>query len=292
MNTENHTKDAPDNPLYTGLVAAYAMASYNLVAGEDGRQHVVVPEGFELRDVTDPHRLPGFVRQRVTVDDRGSLIDYATRFKGAQSVLFADIDRGQVIARIDYHELSEAGAGALIAEAGEIIPGRELGGPAHDAHVAVLQLRETEEFRAWSDFCGEFHEQMEFAYFLEENAADVADPDGASLLEIVKDLQTVADHQFKGKVNLDSGDVTLNFETETRQLQPVQLPRKVFLEIPIYDGEPPAQLECALRWRAGGAGALLKLEMRRVARIKRAAFADIAEGVSAGCGLPVFFGRL
>lgn len=254
--------------------------------GADGRQHVLMPKTHQLVDITDPHRLPGFVRQRVVLDNRQSLITYANRFKLDQSILLANIDANQISARLDYHDetrpVDDAGDGVARIE----------GIARHDAHIATLQLRESEPFKAWSEFNGELHSQMDFAAFLEENAEDVTAPDGASLLEIVKDLQLVRDEKFAGRVDLTSGDLGLRFESDTKQVQTVHLPKTITLNMPIWAGEPAIDIVCRLRWRQLGGQAALGIEMKRIEHIKLGLFGEIAAGIAEATGLPVMAGRI
>ncbi len=285
---DDYTENRPYQDALSTAIKAVTLAE-RAHRGADGREHVMVPDGFELTDITDPDRLRDFIAARPVFDAAGSLAAYANRFTGPNSVLFADIDKGQVIARLDYHGRSDA------PKEGDPC----LGAPKQDRHLATLQLRETEEFREWSQFCGVgedgpvFWDQGAFAAFLDENRVDVVDPDGAELLEIVKDLQTAQASNFTGKVDLTNGDATFKFETDTQEVQRVKLPKTVWLNLAIYGGEDPVSIECALRWRAAGAGgARLALVMRRIGRVKRELFREIAERVAQATGLPLYFGRV
>ncbi len=278
----DYTEDKPGASYANALdtaIKAVTLAERSHVAA-DGREFVIVPDGFDLKDVTDPHRLPDFIRQTLTVDQPGSLAAYVNRFKTSESVLFADLDSAQVVARLDYHEsyLGEEGAASAPT-------------PRQNKHVATLQLRETQEFKDWCEFCSDYLPQGEFANFLDENRIDVLNPDGGELLEIVKDLQTVSTSNFTGKVDLTNGDVRIGFETETREVQQVMLPKTVTLRLAIYEGEAPVEIECALRWRAQNGSVKLALVMRRINRVKRELFTKIANDVAEATGLPVYSGR-
>lgn len=273
---------APYSDLLNTAIKAVSLVDRSLI-GKDGREHMLVPEGYDVRDITDPFRLAGHVRQMVDCHERGALIDYANRFSTEDSVIFADIKRGNISLHADYHKPGGE-SGATPAE-------RQRALPDQDEHGATWHLEESEAFKAWSEFQGKFAGQIEFAAFLDENACDVVVPSGAELLEIVRDLQTHQDNRFTGKVDLHSGNAELRFETEAKQLQKVHLPREVILNIPIWEGEPPVQIECALRWRAQDGAALLRLDFRRIARVKLEAFRNIANDVGAATGVPVFIGR-
>ena len=87
---------------------------------DDGRTFAFVPESFNLKETTDPHRLPDHIDQAVCLDDRASLVSYANRFSDARSILIADYDAGTISARLDWHRSNVDGA-----------PGRE-----HTKHAA------------------------------------------------------------------------------------------------------------------------------------------------------------
>lgn len=252
----------------------------------DERQWLVVPQTHKAIDITDPLRLPSRIAQEVTLDDRAGLIAYANRFKLANSILLADVDDGRISALIDYH------CETHIHENDGKVTGLQEGSARHNQHCAHLQLRHSEAFEVWSAFEGKLHAQSEFAFFLDENAVDVADPDGSKLLEIVKDLQVAQDVQFTGKVDIHSGDVALKFENESRQLQKIELPKQVWLNIPIWEGEEPVRIECRLRWRHKDGVCALGLDMKRIEHIKRELFSKITGEIAQATGLPAMAGRI
>ncbi len=153
-------------------LAVKAAARAQFVRSEDGREFLVTPKDCDAREVTDPLSLPlwepTLTRQAVTLQTLDSLVDYCNRYKGENTVLFADIDANSIVAVIDYHAPEKA---------------------AHAAHRGSLKLAFSTEWTEWSRISGRLMEQLEFARFIEENGADVAAPIGAELLECVRDLQ-------------------------------------------------------------------------------------------------------
>ena len=61
----------PRAVLDTAIDAARLAAP--VIDAKDGRQFAFQPNGYTLKDITDPLRLPDRVRQTVTVDDRASM---------------------------------------------------------------------------------------------------------------------------------------------------------------------------------------------------------------------------
>lgn len=242
----------------------------------DGREYLALPMNFALHKIEDQARLDPIPRARVTVDDRRSLVAYANRFRDARSLLVADFDKLTIAAHLDWHPHNAHDA---------------FGHSGADAHSVTLKLRLSEEFARWNDMAGKFHAQADFAAFLEENSADIAMPEAATMVEISRDLEATSGHTFKSSVRLENGDRAFRFETDTRAVNQVTIPTRFELLIPIYNGEDPIQLTARFRWRAGGGGAQLGFEWHRVEYQRRAHFTTIATAAAEETGLPVVFGR-
>lgn len=264
-------------PLETleAVLKAARLADPVLDLGE-GRMHAFVPEGFALKDISDPHALPPYIKQSLIVDERASLVAYVNRFSDARTVLVADYDTGCIGAALDYHGDFDAG---------QLAPG-----PVR--HKATLKLRDSEEFTRWAKLQGQLLEQSEFAAFLEENSEDILDPDPAVMIEISRDLEATQGVVFKSSNRLESGDRAFVYETETRTKGEMKIPREFRLSIPLYQGEEPVTLRCAFRFRIGGGGLLLGFEWRRVEYQRQAYFAQIAHAVAEDTGRPLFIGRM
>ncbi|WP_323009506.1 DUF2303 family protein [Paracoccus sp. (in: a-proteobacteria)] len=248
-----------------------------VILGDDGRQHVVLPERMRLHDISDPNRLPSRACQAVTVDDRASLSAYANRYKSDRSIIIADFDALTISARLDWHDHNQ----------GDAFPA-----PGHNAHAVTLALRPSEEFSRWDEMEGKIHPQADFARFLEENSVDVGTPEAATMIEISRDFEATVGQIYKSAVRLDNGDRKLVFESDTKVQEGVIIPEKFTLSIPIYNGEEPEELTCLFRWRAAGGGAVgLGFQWHRVEYQRRAHFTQIATAASEETGLPVFMGR-
>lgn len=240
----------------------------------DGRSHAYVPKGYELKEITDPERLPRAIRQKVTVDERASLVAYANRFSDARSMLVADYDKGQIVAYLDWHHGSD----------GELVP-------QPNRHAATLQLRDSEEYARWSQMEGKLHSQDEFAHFIEENVSDVIDPDHSALLEICRDLEATQGVSFRSGVRLDNGDRTFVYENETRTKGELQVPTEIRLSIPLYQGEGPSDVKAKFRFRVGPGGLQLGFQWHRVEYIRQATFRAMATQAAEETGLPLIYGR-
>jgi len=241
----------------------------------DGRTFAFMPESYQLRETTDPHRLPGHIDQAVCLDDRASLVSYTNRFSDTRSILIADYDAGTIASQLDWHRSNN-----------DDEPGRE-----HTKHTATLKLRDSEEYARWNQMEGEMHSQADFALFIEENVADVLDPDHSVLLEICRDLEATQGVKFRSGVRLDNGDRSFTYEDETHVKNDMTVPTEITLQIPLYFGEEPAQIRAKFRFRPTANGLLLGFRWHRVEYMRQAKFQEMAVLAADETGLPVFFGR-
>lgn len=256
------------------LSAAYA-ARIAPIETQGARQHLIVPKGFDLKETSDPDRLAVHAAASVVVDAKQALIDYVNRFREPGSVLFADIDKGEVRCVLDYHLASDGKDAATGAR----------------QHKASLKLRPSEEFQRWNAISGKIMTQEEFADFLEENANDIASPDPATMIDLARDLSASIGGSFRSKVDLQSGDRVFSYSRETTVDETIRVPKIIELQIPLYQGEEPMGLKMAFRYSVAGSGLKLGVEWRRVEYQRLALFQQIAFAVAEGTGVPVFIGR-
>lgn len=257
-------------------LAVKAGGAPQTVATQGGREYLVLPEGFRSEDVTQPNAvkpiLPDHIRQSVTLQTVDSLVDYLNRFKGAETTLFADIGTNTIVAKIDYHA-----------------PGK----PDHQGHVATLALPYSEEWKTWTGVDKRLMPQLDFARFLEENAADVAAPSGADLLEACRDLQAVRKVNFKKAVRTatDHENFEYSDETEARTSGGVELPTKFLLRFPVYFGGVETELYAFLRWKLDDGSLNLGVALHRAEHVRQAVFSHIVNDVAERTACQAVFGR-
>lgn len=247
-----------------------------LLTGDDGRQHALVPEGFALKDITDPHALHPRPKAVVTVDDRASLVAYTNLHQTEKSAIFADYTAGTITTQIDWHPHNQH---------------EDHGFAGAREHAVRLFLQPSEEFARWNAMEGKMHAQAAFALFLEENANDIHAPEPGIMLELSRDLEAVSGQSFKARTRLENGDMTFAFETENKIVSKVQAPTEFILNIPVYHGEDPELLVAKFRWRPAPDGLTLGFVWHRVEFMRRARFTQIATQAAEDTGLPVIMGR-
>lgn len=251
-------------------------AGANLVATPDGRQFLVTPESFTAKDVTDPRGLvpgvPARIKQAVTLQAVDSLVDYVNRFKTETTLLFADIGHNSISGQIDYHGPSA---------------------PQNTDHVATMALPYSEEWRTWTAISGKLMDQLEFARFVEENAADVAAPSGADLLDTVRDLQAVRKVNFTKAIRTNTDNENFEYSDETRATVKggVEVPTKFLLKIPVYFGRQETDVYAFLRWKLDDGALTLGVVLHRAEHIRQAVFKQIVTDAAERTGCPAVFGR-
>lgn len=271
--TTTHPREALDTAIEAARLAEPQIHT------KDGRHFAYVPDGMRLIDISDPEILLDHIHAHVKLDDAESLIAYTNRFSATNSILVADIDDGVIRACLDWHTHNDAD------------PSHEKLTRRHAHHTATLRLRYSEEFARWDKMQGKMHSQAAFAEFIEENVADLHDPDHGTMIEICRDLEATQDGKFRAGTRLESGDRTFHYETETVVKGELTVPTEITLLIPIYFGEEPVELRAKFRFRASAGGLELGFVWHRVEHQRQATFRQIATDVAGDTGLPVFHGR-
>ena len=257
-------------------LAVKAGAEPKVVVTPSGRTFLVTPDGHEAKEVTQanavPPILPGQIEQTVTLQTVDSLVDYVNRFKGEDTLLFADIASNSIVALIDYHGHDK---------------------PAHVLHSAKLSLPYSEEWRTWTQADKRLVPQLEFARFLEENAADVAAPSGADLLEACRDLHAVRRVNFKKAVRTATDNESFEYtdETEARTAGGLELPTKFLLRLPVYFDHATTDLYAFLRWKLDDGSLSLGIALHRAEHVRQAIFRQIVQDVASRTDRGAVFGR-
>lgn len=153
---------------------------------------VVTRDGYNPK-VHDLQEFLPYVRRRsgtVAFFDPASWVSYVQRYwVGDESAIFAGDT--QIIAVLNHH------------------PSETPGG--RNDWRAVLQLRETPEWQAWSQGAGKWVTQEELANFLELHATDVLSPTAAEVLEAVLDVRAHLSATFRKGINLRNGTIQLEY---------------------------------------------------------------------------------
>lgn len=262
-----------------GAIAALAAkaSGASVVKTSDNREFLIVPSGFTEKEVSDAYGLklakPKYIKQTVTIETADSLVDYVNRFKGNDTILMADISANSIVALLDYHTKDAA---------------------AHVAHRARLHLPFSEEWSLWTRISGKLMPQLEFARFIEENAADVRAPDAGELLDACRDLQVRRKVNFIKAVRTTSDNENFEYSEETSATQKkgdLELPTKFKLGLPVYFGDAETEVYAFLRWRLDEGALTLGVALHRTEHVRQAVFQQIVQDAADRTGCPAVFGK-
>jgi uncharacterized protein YfdQ (DUF2303 family) len=251
---------------------------------------------LDVRALFEAWRIrPTRKRGTAKVNTLQSFTDLVDRHADAsRSVVFADADwrKPSLTAVLDYHAVD---SGPDLASHG-----------THRVHYAYPL---SDEWRAWVDADGKSFEQVEFAAFLEDRIADLADPTPqerehfeqtfgtkiatpAEVFTLARGLEVKVEARVKAASRLQDGAAQIVFEEEHRDAkgEAIRVPGMFFLQVAPFVMGAPVRLPVRLRYRVAGGSIRWQFVMFNpgsfVAERVRADLNMVAEVT----GLPVFEG--
>lgn len=246
--------------LSTGEVYAYHLGN---------KVEIVNLTGDEYRDT--PRRKRG----RVHVRDVPSFAEYWRKHSiGGTSEIYADREMNTVIGVLDAHAPDA---------------------PGWAGHRLVLNLHFSEAFKAWRTMDGRLMAQEDFAEFLDDNAADIRDPDAATMLEIAQTIQGTSKVDWQAGHRLTDGQRRIGYvETNTASAGKkgeLAIPTQIVIGVQIFDGAEVAHaLTARLRHRLDGGHLRLMYKLDRPADVVSAAFDGAVAELGEACATAVLRG--
>ena len=243
--------------------------------------YVVIPKdsqvaslaGFQYPDGRRPER----INQHPKFQDQASFTAYINTYKDDRTRVLADVNANSFLALIDYHG---AGSDRL---------------PEFVSHRAGFTLSLSEQWKLWMAQNDKLIPQAEFAEFLEDNRADIVDPDSATLLEIAKDLQAKSDVNFSSKVNSSNGAAVLQFEETIKTTVTtgrIEMPESFTIRIPVFYGEAAVEIPARLRFRISDGKLKFQYKLYRPVEVKQHAFDVARQEIADETELQVLLGTL
>jgi hypothetical protein len=260
-----HDADAPDD----------MMTTPHIVAIPNGlTRHDLTADWQKAQATLQPYRRTGTARML----DLASLIAWANRFKGPDSVLFADIGAKPSLTCIaDYHA-----GGAPVSS-----PTARDPTASHCRHRAAYAFPVSREWETWTGVSGTPLTMPQFGEFIEANAKDLLNPTPNILRPTYQDkaepwelamiavaeqlggrfgtyavLQQLAKQFAVNEVNnivtsnnRDSGEQVLQFLNEHKDPDgaPISIPNLFMIAVPVFDGDAAYRLAVRFRYRKFGA---------------------------------------
>jgi uncharacterized protein YfdQ (DUF2303 family) len=201
-------------------------------ASPDGKaaSFMLVPQGHGLVRLPPELAAPNRPVAAVTVTTVADFVAYVKRHAITPAVFVAHGSDGNGVraeAVLDYHV------------------GRD---GAWGGHRVALELEVSDEFAPWVANNMQLIEQVKFAEFIEDHAADVSKPEPASLRDLALALEGRTDAKWQAKRDTRTGGGILHFEEETTTGN-VDVPRDIELLVPIMQGEQPRPVRVLLGYR-------------------------------------------
>lgn len=160
-------------------------------------------------------------------------------------------------------------------------------------HTAALTLRTDPDWAAWQQKDGALLHQVEFAEFLEQQAAVIVEPDAADMLELATSFHAHRTATFDGGVRLANGDQQLKYTEQTTGAAGVkgtmEVPTKFTVRLAPFVGVAPVDMTARLRWRIRDAFRIGYV-LHRPDQVRSDAFNAIAVQIDETTEVPVLFG--
>ena len=245
--------------------------------GIGGVSYIVLPEGCKLQPIPESKDADGPRRKRgeFTFRDVASLVVYVQRQRNVSSLVYADGRR--LIAVLNGH----------FPESEDVL------GTGWGDHRAVFEPKWTTAWTAWTGFDDQWQTQEAFAEFLEERIPDIAEPDGALLMETATNLRLRMDVVYEKAVSLANDTVQLTYREDMQAAGTIKIPERFSLFLRPFEGADLVEIHARLRIAKPDAHGKVRFMFRlgeRVQRVVDEAFDAMAEEVQRETDVPVLKG--
>lgn len=227
-----------------------------------------VPAGYQvvpvdLEKLRAPHRArPARKVGTVHVRTVQSLLDYHFKHADAQAEIWVS-GNGNVVSVLDAHHGDQ---------------------PAWQQHRAQLSLEFSPEWIRWDSVSGKLLGQEQFAEFLEGSAADVLNPEAATILEVAQSLEATTKVDFESAYRTADGQRGFRYKETTTakagQRGQLEIPATLTLALRVYVGQEPNLVGARFRYRLSADGLRLGVVIDRQAEILEQALTDVANQIS------------
>ncbi|WP_225784705.1 DUF2303 family protein [Xenophilus sp. Marseille-Q4582] len=272
-----------DKTILTGDVqaaidAGSAIAALQSISPEklaiDGALPVaVLPAGYKVEALEKHLPVPLRKRGRTTLNDMVSFIAVVNDQKKDETRLYSTVNPPTFL--------------AVFNDNATIAGWRD--------HQAVYNAPLSPEWQTWLGQSGKAQTQSDFAQFIETNLPDIAEPNGADVLEVSRTLEAKKKVNFASSVRLSDGATQFTYEEDiqgTAQKGALKVPEIFVLAIPVFENGDLWRVEARLRYRIADGGKLsIWYELVRPAKVIEAAVKDLREKIAAGTGLSILVGQ-
>ncbi|KQW97116.1 hypothetical protein ASC94_10000 [Massilia sp. Root418] len=246
----------------------------------EGTFHLVAPAGYQHIDLTKVIHAVAETPQRKAgtshLDSMESLSKYLLdQASNTRCYIYADTASRTLTAVLNDHYSDDET-------------------PGWRDHRAVYKAELTREFANWLSHSGKAMEQEEFATFLEDNIADIAEPSGETLMAVALTLQAKSEVSFKSHRRLDNGQVQLgyseNVSTTAGADGTLEIPREFAIGLRLFKNGVGYKIRARLKYRLTASKVKFWYELDRAENAIEEAFAGYVASAQA-TGFTVLMGR-
>lgn len=174
-----------------------------------------------------------------------------------------------------------------------VLNGNGPNGPGWGDLRVQIVFRPTPQWEKWKARDGQLMAQVDFAEFLEENLEDVAEPDGATMLEIASQLQLVRTVNFRSKVVLQGGAFNFTHDQDDKAsvgAGQIEVPQQFVLGIAPVFGLAAYRVPARFRYRVVEGKLKLGFKLQRVETMMAQIVEDVIAKIERGANVSVMDG--
>lgn len=263
------------------LIGSGIKASATVVGCNGEVPAVIIPQDWKIQ--TYPETMPTPLRKTGTVklDNADSFIRFYNDHKDSSSVIFTDADttgqRGAVFTGIlNYHGSNEDE-------------------PAFGDFRCVYAAQLSPDWNKWLTRSKNAMNHMQFLEHLDDCQDMIVEPAGASLLELIRDLEGTVGGSFKSALNLHNGSMDIHYSEEVKAGDPrdaaVQVPVELVVSIQPFDFGAAYRMKNKLRYRVANKAISFGYEPVKPELIILDAVNDQVKNIEKNCGVTPFYGK-
>ena len=258
----------------------------------------IAPGGMSVahvkRFIDDERTTPETLKGSTTLHNCQSFIDFVNRYKDDTSAIFYNQDKQKVTCIFDCATKNNT---------------------SFEQHKADYAFPFSDELKEWKEHNGDVMTQIDFAFFIEKNVLDLADPDKTAesealkeirlrigghfaavskMVELSRGISIHSDERATVKYDPNTGESTVDFSSEHTDAtgEKVKVPNMFLIVIPILKGGKSYQLPCRLRHRLKNGQIIWWYEVIDLDKAIAAAIDEELNKIKEDIALLVFYGDL
>lgn len=245
-----------------------------------------LPLGVTMYDLHDQlaaqRERPDRRRGRVAATDAASLARLVTDLgpEHGTTRIYADLEGPTITAVLNDHD--DSGDDDLaVAGWGD--------------HRITTTVKRTMSWQRWLAAGVALMDQVDFAHHLEDCLSDIAEPDGADLLELAQTFEAKIDAQFSTGVRLQDGTRQLNWVETVNASAGVEgrlsIPAEFKLAIAPFEGSEVQLVIARLRFKVSSGHLKIGYQLHRPDEVERTAFDSLVEVVAKETGIRPYLAK-